>query len=131
MSCEIYFFFFFQFRNRIHTWMSKVPRKLFCFVKSISLKICSFHGAYFKSGIAQTFRTLHIAKEANKTLRMSNQHSAVQFLKCLSHRKPCKIQKNVTKLISVRTKSYSFSKYLMPSILKYIIHISYIFSFLL
>jgi hypothetical protein len=51
--------------------------------------------------------------------------------KCLSHRKPCKIPKNVTKLISVRKKSYTFSKYLMPSILKYIIHISYIFSFLL
>jgi hypothetical protein len=41
--------------------------------------------------------------------------------KCLSHRKPCKIQKFVTKLISVRKKSYTFSKYLMPSILKYII----------
>jgi hypothetical protein len=47
--------------------------------------------------------------------------------KCLSHRKPCKIQKNVTKLIALRKKSYTFSKYLMPSILKYIIHISYIF----
>jgi hypothetical protein len=39
------------------------------------------------------------------------------LLKCLSHRKPCKIPKNVTKLISVRKKSYTFSKYLMPSIL--------------
>ena len=37
-----------------------------------------------------------------------------------------KSKKNVTKLISVRKKSYTFSKYLMPSILKYIIHISYI-----
>ena len=45
-------------------------------------------------------------------------------LKCLSHRKPCKIQKFVTKLISVRKKIYTFSKYLMPNILKYIIHIS-------
>jgi hypothetical protein len=52
-------------------------------------------------------------------------------IKCLSHRKPCKIQKNGTKLISVRKKSYTFSKYLMPSILEYIMHISYIFSFLL
>ena len=52
-------------------------------------------------------------------------------LKCLSHRKPCKIPKNVTKLISVRKKSYTFSKYLMSSILEYIIHISHIFSFLL
>ena len=42
-----------------------------------------------------------------------------------------KSKKNVTKLISVRKKSYSFSKYLMPIILKYIIHISYIFSFFL
>ena len=40
-------------------------------------------------------------------------------------------KKNVTKLISVIKKSYTFSKYLMPGILKYIIHISYIFSFLL
>jgi hypothetical protein len=28
-----------------------------------------------------------------------------ELFKCLSHRKPCKIQKNVTKLISVRKKS--------------------------
>ena len=41
----------------------------------------------------------------------------LNLLKCLSHRKPCKIQKNVTKVISVRKKSYTFSKYLMPSIL--------------
>jgi hypothetical protein len=52
------------------------------------------------------------------------------WFKCLSHRKPCKIQNNVAKLISVRKNSCTFSKYLMPSILKYIIHISYIFSFL-
>ena len=38
------------------------------------------------------------------------------LFKCLSHRKPCKIQKKLTKLISVRKKSYTFSKYLMPSI---------------
>jgi hypothetical protein len=42
-----------------------------------------------------------------------------------------RLNENVTKLISVRKKSYTFSKYVMPSILKYIIHISYIFSFLL
>jgi hypothetical protein len=59
------------------------------------------------------------------------QVSGVQLWNLKANRKPCKIQQNVTKLISVRKKSYTFSKYLMPSILKYIIHISYIFSFLL
>ena len=33
--------------------------------------------------------------------------------KSLSHRKPCNIKKNVTKLISVRKKSYTFPKYFM------------------
>ena len=73
----------------------------------------------------------------HRTIKIQKCSSGSQFIhwnllslfKCLSHRKSCNIPKNVTKLISVRKKSYTFSKYLMPSILKYIIHISYIFSF--
>ena len=73
----------------------------------------------------------------HRTIKIQKCSSGSQFIhwnllslfKCLSHKKSCNIQKNVTKLISVRKKGYTFSKYLMPSILKYIIHISYIFPF--
>jgi hypothetical protein len=53
-------------------------------------------------------------------------HSRLILCVCLTENH-AKSKKNVTKLISVRKKSYTFSKYLMSSILKYIIHISYIF----
>ena len=69
--------------------------------------------------------------EAQMHIKKNNK-CLILHQKCLSHRKPCKIKKkNLTKIISVRTKTYTFSKYMMPSIIKYIIHISYIYSFFL
>ena len=128
-------------------WYSKraiLHLNMLCLVVDFVLKIeiaisknrtthLHFGGFY---GVSTCYPSGHIWYKTDfRTLPLDEIFSFAWFshrkaLKCLSHRKPCNIKKkNVTKLISVRKKSYTFSKYLMPSILKYIIHISYIFSF--
>ena len=87
---------------------------------------------YLVSETSYTFKVIarNILRNSLSKSMKSKADQSMYVLKCLSHQKPCNIKKkNVTKLISVRKKRYAFSKYLMPSILEYIIHISYIFSF--
>jgi hypothetical protein len=48
--------------------------------------------------------------------------SLISSFKYLSHRKTCKIQKNVTKLMAVGKKSYTFSKYFMFSVYYIAVH---------
>jgi hypothetical protein len=92
------------------------------------LKLALLHFLGYCMIFCECISVVNWKMHRHRTIKIQKCSSGSQFIhwnllslfKCLSHRKSCNIPKNVTKLISVRKKGYTFSKYLMPSILKYI-----------